>query len=140
MHILKGMRIVFTPGLGNILGYDERVDDINSFNNADALITLYNTYNIEVNCQSLFVYYDILEHTIVGDTKVPLLRSISVSGKNGNIIREMFDKPMYVPIQKKHFESIEVDIRTDFGEPVPFVNGKSTVILHFRMSKNPYFL
>ena len=140
IHILDGMRIVFTPGLGNILGYNEREDVINVWGKPDALITLHNTYNTEVNCQSLFVYCDILEHTVVGDTKAPLLRTISVTGKHGNIVREIFDKSMYVPIQKKHFESIEIDIRTDFGEPVPFVNGKSTVILHFRMSKNPYFL
>ena len=113
---------------------------MNVFRPANSVITLHNTYNTEVNCQSLFVYCDILEHVIVGDTKAPLLCSISVSGKHGDIVREIYDKPMYVPIQKKHFESIEIDIRTDFGEPVPFVNGKSLMTLHFRMSKNPYFL
>ena len=76
----------------------------------------------------------------MGDTKAPLLRSLSVSGKHGNIVREIHDKPMYVPIQKKHFEPVEIDIRSDFGEPVSFVNGKSSVTLHFRMSENPYFL
>ena len=76
----------------------------------------------------------------MGDTKAPSLRSLSVSGKHGNIVREIYDKPMYVPVQKKHFESVEIDTRSDFGEPVSFVNGKSSVTLHFRMSKNPHFL
>ena len=138
IHISNGMRIIFSPGIGNILGYNEREDNV--FHRTKSVITLHNTYNTEVNCQSLFVYCDILEHVIVGDTKAPLLRSISVSGKHGDIVRETYDKPMYVPIQKKHFESIEIDIRSDFGEPVPFVNGKSLMTLHFRMSKNPYFL
>ena len=140
IHIFSGMRIIFSPGIGNILGYDDKEDVMNVFGPTNSVITLHNTYNTEVNCQSLFVYCDILEHVIVGDTKAPLLRSISVSGKHGDIVREIYDKPMYVPIQKKHFESVEIDIRTDFGEPVPFVNGKSLMTLHFRMSKNPYFL
>ena len=136
IHISNGMRIIFSPGIGNILGYNEK----EVFGQTESVVTLHNTYNTEVNCQSLFVYCDILEHVIVGDTKAPLLCSISVSGKHGDIVRETYDKPMYVPIQKKHFESIEIDIRSDFGEPVPFVNGKSLMTLHFRMSKNPYFL
>jgi hypothetical protein len=138
IHIFKGMRIIFSTGIGNILGYSEKEDNV--FGHTNSVITLHNTYNTEVNCQALFVYCDILEHVIVGDTKAPLLRSISVSGKHGDIVREIYDKPMYVPVQKKHFESIEIDIRSDFGEPVPFVNGKSLMTLYFRMSKNPYFL
>ena len=140
IHIFNGMRIIFSPGLGNILEFDERENVINVFGLLDNVITLHNTYNTDVNCQSLFVYCDILQHVVVGDTKAPLLCLISVSGKHGNIVREIYDKPMYVPIQNKHFESIEIDIRNDFGEPVSFVNGKSLVTLHFRMSKNPYFL
>ena len=140
IHTSDGMRIFVSVGLGNILGYDEREDVINVYGIPDTVLTLHNTYNTEVNCQSLFVYCDILERVFVGNTKAPLLRTISVSGKHGNIVREKFDKPMYVPIQQKHFETIEVDIRNDFGEPVSFVNGKSSVTLHLRMSKNPYFL
>ena len=36
----------------------------------------------------------------------------------------MFEKPMYLPVQKKHFESIEIDIRDEFGESIPFVERK----------------
>ena len=140
IHLCDGMRIFFSPGLGNILGYNEREDVMNVYGTTDTVITLHDTYNTDINCQSLFVYCDLLERVIVGDTKAPLLRSLSVSGKHGNIVREIYDKPMYVPVQKKHFESVEIDIRSDSGEPVSFVNGKSSVTLHFRMSKNPYFL
>ena len=108
IHISNGMRIIFSPGIGNILGYNEKEDNV--FGHTKSVITLHNTYNTEVNSQSLFVYCDILEHVIVGDTKAPLLHSISVSGKHEDIVREIYDKPMYVPIQKKHFESIEIDI------------------------------
>ncbi len=88
----------------------------------------------------LFVCCDILEHVPVGDTMAPLLRSVVVQGKHGDRIGERFVNPMYLPIQKKKFGSIEINIMTDKGDPVPFIDGRSTVLLHFRRSNNPYFL
>ena len=96
--------------------------------------------DIDGKVTSLFVYCDILEHVPIGDVKAPLLRTVGVNGKFGEIVRCIFDKPLYVPVQKKNFESIEIDIRTDTGDRVPFESGKSSVTLHFKLSKNPYFL
>ena len=79
IHLFNGMRIIFSSGLGNILGYNEREDVINVYGIPDNVITLHDTYNTDVNCQSLFVSCDILERVIVGDTKAPLLRSLFVS-------------------------------------------------------------
>jgi len=90
--------------------------------------------------ESLYVYCDVLEHVPVGDTTAPLLRVVGVSGKQCEVVRQIFDKPLYVPVQKKHFESIEINICNDEGDIVPFEGGKSSVTLHFRLSKNPYFL
>ena len=89
---------------------------------------------------SLFVYCDILEHVPVGDGLAPLLRAVVVRGKHGDRIGERFVDPMYLPIQKKKFGSIEINIMTDTGSPVPFIDWRSMVLLHFRRSNNPYFL
>ena len=121
-----------------MLGVAE-TDDISTLEPIDT-VTLTNTCDVDRNCQSLYVYCDILEHIVVGDTKAPLLRNISVSGKHGAVIRSLLEKPVYLPVQKKHFDSIEIDIRSEFGDAVPFLNGKSLMTLHFCMSKNPYFL
>ena len=59
IHISNGMRIIFSPGIGNILGYNEKEDNV--FHRTKSVVTLHNTYNTEVNSQSLFVYCDILE-------------------------------------------------------------------------------
>ena len=138
IQIMKGMRINFSNCLKLLLGVD-KTDDIHT-NESVSTVTLTNACDLDRNYQSIYVYCDILEQTFVGDTKAPLLRNIGVLGKHGATIRKVFDKPMYVPIQKKHFDSIEIDIRSDFGDSMPFMNGKSLMILHFRMSKNPYFL
>ena len=84
------------------------------------------------NIDSLFVYCDVLEHVPVGDTLAPLLRAVVVRGRPGDQISEKYINPMYLPLQKKSFESIEINIMTDTGDPVPFVDGPSTVTLHFR--------
>ena len=40
---------------------------------------------------SIFAYCDIVQPQIVGNTSVPLLRTIAVSGKSGNIITKTFN-------------------------------------------------
>ena len=97
---------------------------------------------IDVKCgfYCIYVYCDVLGHTHVGDTRAPLLRAIGVRGKHGEVVHEVFSKVTYLPVQKKTFDSIEINIMTDTGKPVPFVGGKSLVTLHFRRSSNPYLL
>jgi len=58
------------------------------------------------------VYCDILEHVQVGDGLAPLLRSVVVRGKHGDQIGERFVNPMYLPIQKKSFDRIEINTRS----------------------------
>ena len=63
-----------------------------------------------------------------------------MSGKSGERVQVVYDKPIYVPLQKKNFDSIEIDIRNDIGKPIPFEYGKVIVTLHFRLSKILYLL
>jgi len=88
----------------------------------------------------IYVYYDILEYVLVGDTKAPLLRLVPADGPNGESIYKVFDEKsfFYIPLQKKNFDSIEVDIMDDFGEGIPFKTGKLAVTLHFRQAQQQY--
>ena len=88
----------------------------------------------------LYVYCDLAESVPVGDTEAPLLRVVSAKGEKGEMQQRNFDQLMYIPLQKKHFDSVEIFIRDDLGNPIPFESGKLLVTLHFRRSKNPYFL
>lgn len=80
----------------------------------------------------MYVYCDIAAYTIVGDTKAPLLRVCNVSGKHGDIVRITYDHPHYIPLARRDFDTIEININTELGRPVPFEFGKSVVTLHFR--------
>lgn len=59
--------------------------------------------DLDANVGELYVYCDILEHVHVGDIKAPLLRIVSGSGQWGERIRIIFERPLYVPVQKKTF-------------------------------------
>jgi len=89
---------------------------------------------------TMYVYCDLIEHVIVGDSRVPLLRTFGMEKSSNEVVHRTFQNPLYVPVQKKHFDSIEMNIMTDAGEAMPFAFGKSVAILHFRRSSNPYFL
>jgi len=70
---------------------------------------------------TLYVYCDILEHVIVGDIMAPLLHIVEMKRRKsyGNM-HETLRSPLYVPLQKKHFDTIEINIMTDTGKPVHF--------------------
>jgi len=82
---------------------------------------------------TLYVYCDILEHVIVGDIMAPLLRIVEMKRRKsyGNM-HETLRSPLYVPLQKKHFDTIEINIMTDTGKPVHFAIGKTVTVLEFK--------
>ena len=53
-------------------------------------------------------------------------------------VHKVFNPVHYVPLQK-NFDTIEINIMTDTGQPVPFLFGKSFVVLEFRRAVHPYF-
>jgi hypothetical protein len=81
---------------------------------------------------SIYVYCDLVEPQIVGDSMEPLLRILPVSGNYGDIVHRVFDSPHYVDVLQKEFSSVGISIKTDRDLPVPFRFGKSVVKLHFR--------
>ena len=75
----------------------------------------------------------------VGDTKAPLLRILNRTSNDSENVHEAFNPVLYVPLQKKYFDSVEINPMTDSGFPVPFLFGKSFVILEFRRADYKYF-
>jgi len=80
----------------------------------------------------MFVYCDVASHTVVGDTTAPLLRVINLNMESGVMKRLSFPDIHYIPVQKRHFETIEISINTARGSIMPFETGRSVVTLHFR--------
>jgi len=87
----------------------------------------------EQTVPTLFVYCDILEHVVIGDVMAPLLHMVDMKCKRtyGKML-ETPAAPLYIPLQKKHFDTIEINIMTDTGEPVHFAEGKTVTVLEFK--------
>ena len=83
------------------------------------------------------MYCDIVEPQVVGDVSAQLLRSIPVEGNFGDIISQTFVNIQHAPVLRKSFEDVEILLRGDTGDPVPFERGKVVVTQHFR--KHTYF-
>jgi len=87
----------------------------------------------EQTVPTLFVYCNILEHVVVGDIMAPLLHMVDMKRKRTyGKMHETPHAPLYVPLQKKHFNTVEINIMTDTGEPVHFAEGKSVTVLEFK--------
>ena len=88
---------------------------------------------------TIYVYTDVVESRIVGDSVAPLLRALPVGGRHGETVSDRFTNIHYVPLLYSHFKSIEMDIRDDTGRRVPFEYGRVTVTLHFRRRRTGLF-
>jgi hypothetical protein len=94
----------------------------------------YRSFNFN-NIHTLFVYSDIVQFQNVGDTFAPLLRTIPISGTNEAFkpIHYIYNTPQYIPVSRSNIDSIEIDIKDDLGNKIPFTSeGKVIVKLHFR--------
>ncbi len=81
---------------------------------------------------ALHVYCNLVEPQIVGSTTAPLLRLVNIEGRHGSIVEKMFQAPHYVPVNSKEISRIDIEIKDDNNNLVPFDFGKAVVKLHFR--------
>jgi hypothetical protein len=86
----------------------------------------------------LFVYTDIIEPQMIGDVLAPILRVVNTKHHEiqyGDEVTQIYTTPHYVPVMKRVFSSIEIDLRLHDGVRAPFQIGLSQVKLHFRPYK-----
>lgn len=82
---------------------------------------------------TIFIYCDLLEEVRVGNSLVPLLRTVPFNNNTyGGIISITYDKPIYLPIRKNFIDKVKIELRDSIGELIPFDEGLTTVILHFK--------
>lgn len=128
----EGVSLLFSPDLAQMLGLES--DVLYSVNT-----TAQKSTSMIGDIHSVYVYCDLLEHVAVGDTKAPLLRIVDKPARDHGNVHQIFNPTLYVPLQKKNFDTVEINIMTDTGLPVPFLPGKSFVVLDFRRAVHPHF-
>ena len=86
--------------------------------------------------QSMFVYSDIIKYQTVGDVQAPLLGVLPVKGESKHQSYWACQPPYYIPIVSNNFNTINIRLCTDSGDPFPLVdNGKVICRLHFRRKR-----
>ena len=85
--------------------------------------------NLEAGFHAMYLYTDIVEPQLVGDSKVSLLKVVKCAGEFGENVTVSFPNLQYVPVNVKSFETVEIDIKDDTQEKVPFEFGKVIVTL-----------
>ena len=93
---LKNMRVRISPTLARVLGFDTMYYRRLGTYVASRVVDLNNTH-------ALFVYNDLIQPQIVGDTLTPLLDVVAVQGGPGDLVCSRFDKPHYKPVLRKQF-------------------------------------
>ena len=131
VHLQNNVELFF-DNIGYLLGFSLE-EIISNTSTAERQVDL------EYGFHDLFIYCDLIQSQYVGDALVPLLRIVPVEGKVGERVSKSFLRPQYLPVSRKQFETVEVNIKTDTGESVPFEFGRVLLTLHFRQSAPQYF-
>ena len=124
--------------LSTTLGFDKSSVKLTSSD--DPPIEAAFSANLLAGINHIYIYCDVVESVAVGNTVAPLLRIIEARKSKGGVLHTDFNPPRYLPVQKKNFDTIEIDIRTDTGALVPFEHGKVYCVLHFRRAFNRQLL
>ena len=126
--------IGLTPSTSVVLPLKETPDGLYTYRKEAE-----NVVHMDQGFDTIYVYTDVVESRIVGDSLAPLLRALSVSGSHGATVSDRFTNIHYVPVLYSHFHSIDMDIRNDTGRRVPFEYGRVAVTLHFRRRRTGLF-
>ena len=82
--------------------------------------------------QSIFVYSDIVDYQIVGNTMATLMGVLPTKGMFKEPQSWQFNPLQYLPIQSNNISTITMKLCTPQGDPVQFLSGDSLCRLHFR--------
>jgi hypothetical protein len=91
-----------------------------------------NGFDVNRGLNLMYVYCDIASHSVVGDVRASLLRVCNVSGKHGRVVHVTYERPHYVPVGRREFDTVGITINNELGESMPFEFGILMVTLHFR--------
>ena len=102
-----------------------------------------------VRIHSMMIYNDLVEYSIVGDTKAPLLRCFPFISKlkGGDIITtgqymnyQTFRNLQFRPLLKTSCHTIHIDLRDTSGEKIPCVSvGITRIVFMFRKVSSIHF-
>ncbi|GFU05086.1 uncharacterized protein TNCV_574401 [Trichonephila clavipes] len=61
---------------------------------------------------------------LISPQQAPLLRIVSIKGQDGETINKYYDRPLYLPLVRHSFQTIQSELRLNAGDFVPFERGQ----------------
>lgn len=124
----NNIKLVLENGLADVIGFTKTSFGINAEPQKGDM-----EVNLLRGITNLFIYCDLCEPIRVGDTQAPLLRTVAFNQKKyGEMINLNYINPMYVKVNKTFIDTVQIMICDASGELIPFNEGLTTVILHFK--------
>lgn len=98
-----------------------------------------NVMDMSAGIRALCVYCDIVDLTMIGDSKVNLLRTVPVprDARFMDQIDMEFQRVHYIPVTRTELRNIEVYIKDESGGDLEFELGRVILTLHFRKRDTP---
>ena len=129
LHIKNDqLAVIMSKELLDLLGF--RITDDSPTETFNKSKKSFYVADLKQGMNGLYVYCDIVEPHIVGNTRVPLLRILPV--EPGEIITKTYTNIQYYPVLNKRFNSVEIQIKDDTNNVIVFQRGKTIVTLHFK--------
>jgi hypothetical protein len=95
--------------------------------------------DIRRGVHGIYVYTDLILPQFVGDTLAPLIRVINPQHQHGSetlykgdTISYHYKNIYYYPLARNTFDTIEINLLTDYDSLLKFSSGKTLIQLHFR--------
>lgn len=127
----KAIVFEFSKGLTQMLGVGKGYECC-KYEYGGSYLIANGTYDMSAGIDGLFVYSDVVDYSVVGNTKAQLLRVVKVGREDfGERIDITYDKPFYLPLASTEISTIEIDIKDGAGDPIDFKFGRVEVVLHF---------
>ena len=94
-------------------------------------------FDMNSGIHSLFVYTNIVNHSIVGNSYSRILRIVQIppNVKFGDTVVKNYDKPFFFPLCLYDINSIQITIKDDAGEIIPFEFGRVVPALIFQRNE-----
>ena len=134
--------IIFHPKIARILGFP--VDD-SQYLLLNRGQYVWNDHKVNMDANRppfFFCYCNIIKPSIIGDVMAPNLRTVLLPTKkhhkNGAVIDKKFSQINYYPLSVLQFQVIEIELRSNSGELIPFLFGAVNLLLHFRQRPSSY--
>ena len=82
---------------------------------------------------TMYIYTDIVKSQIVGDTQCHIIAVVPIKQEERDVCFFSFSHPYYVALTSHEISEINIQLKTDTGDPFPLAsNGKVVCRLHFR--------